>query len=111
MGDRLRLPAAGRPVRDVMHVDDFSAACEAFADSVIRHGTYNIGGGRENALSLIELVRLLEEVSGLQAVVDVDRPLPAPAPMNYVSDISRADQELAWKPRTEAAKGLRSLFV
>lgn len=109
-GERMRLPGAGRPVRDIMHVNDFSGACEAFAESVIRHGTYNLGGGRANAFRLDELVRKLEEVSGLQAVVDGMHALPAPFPMNYVSDLSRINQELGWRPRITADEGLRSLF-
>jgi hypothetical protein len=54
-GEPLRLPANGTPRRDLLHVEDFARACEAFVDSVIRHGLYNLGGGRENALTLREL--------------------------------------------------------
>lgn len=76
LGERIRLPGGGRPVRDILHVQDLSKACEAFADSVIRHGTYNLGGGIHNSLSLNDLIAKLEEVSGLQAVVETDKPLP-----------------------------------
>ena len=109
-GERMSLPGAGRPRRDVLHVDDFSAACKAFVDSVIRHGLYNIGGGRENAPTLADLVKKLEEVSGLQAIVDSENPLPDPVPMNYVSDLSLIAQELDWQPRIGLEDGLRSLF-
>lgn len=109
-GEKIRLPGSGRPIRDILHVNDFTAACEAFSDSVIRHGTYNLGGGRNNAFSLREIVRLLEEISGLNAVINEMNPLPDPFPMNYVSDITRIDQELAWRPRVSADEGLRSLL-
>jgi nucleoside-diphosphate-sugar epimerase len=109
-GETIRLPAGGRPRRDLLYVDDFSAACKAFVDSVIRHGLYNIGGGRENSLTLNELVRKLEEVSGLQAVVDTEHPLPDPAPMDYMTDLSLIKQELDWKPTTGLDEGLRRLF-
>ena len=109
-GDPIRLPGAGRPIRDILHVGDLSAACEAFADSVIRHGTYNLGGGRSNAFPLRQLVQELEQASGLNALIDEDNPLPDPFPMNYVSDLSRIDQELAWRPRISPAEGLRTLF-
>ena len=109
-GVPIRLPGAGRPIRDIMHVDDLSAACESFSESVIRHGTYNLGGGRSNAFSLRKLVQKLEEVSGVNALIDDAHPLPDPFPMNYVSDISRIDQELGWRPRISADEGLRTLF-
>lgn len=110
MGERIRLPGGGRPRRDLLHVDDFSAACKAFVDSIIRHGLYNIGGGRANTLTLTELVSKLEGVSGLQAIVDAESPLPDPVPLNYVSDLSLIRQELDWEPKIAVEEGLKSLF-
>ena len=110
MGERIRLPGGGRPRRDLLHVDDFSGACKAFVDSVIRHGLYNIGGGRANAVTLKELISQLESASGLQAVIDDEKPLPDPAPMNYVTDLSLIQQELDWKPRIGLEEGLKTLF-
>ncbi|MDQ3130967.1 MAG: NAD-dependent epimerase/dehydratase family protein [Acidobacteriota bacterium] len=110
LGEPLRLPDGGTPKRDLLHVEDFSRACDAFIDSVIRNGLYNLGGGRENALTLRELVAKMEEVSGLQAVIDEENPTPAPSPMNYVTDLSLVTQELDWKPEISLDKGLKSLF-
>lgn len=109
-GEHLQLPGGGTPVRDVLHVDDLSSACAAFAESIIEYGTYNLGGGPHNAFSLRELLTKMEEVSGLQAVVDDDLPLPDPVPRDYVSDISRVAQELGWKPSINIDDGLGTLF-
>ncbi|MEP6904044.1 MAG: NAD(P)-dependent oxidoreductase [Actinomycetota bacterium] len=109
-GETLRLPANGAPRRDLLHVKDFAKACEAFIDSVLRHGLYNLGGGAKNVLNLRELVKKLEEVSGLQAVIDEENPLPAPIPMNYVSDLLLVTQELDWKPEVSLDEGLKTLF-
>lgn len=109
-GERIRLPANGAPRRDLLAVEDFSRACEAFTDSIIRHGLYNLGGGRENALALRELVKKLEEASNYQAMIDEENPLPAPVPMNYVSDLSLIKQELDWKPEVSLEEGLKGLF-
>lgn len=109
-GASIRLPGKGLPRRDLLHVDDLSEACKAFADSVISHGLYNLGGGRKNALTLRELVARMEDISGLQAVIDDDHPLPDPIPFNYVTDLARVTQELDWKPSIGNEVGLRSLF-
>jgi nucleoside-diphosphate-sugar epimerase len=61
-------------------------------------------------LSLRELVKKLEEVSGLQAVIDEENPTPAPTPMNYVSDLLLVTQELDWKPQINLDDGLKTLF-
>lgn len=109
-GERIRLPANGAPRRDILHVDDFSEACQAFADSALRHGLYNLGGGFKNTLTLRELVAKLEEISNLQAVIDEENPLPSPAPMNFVTDLTRVRTELGWNPKISIEEGLRSLF-
>ena len=77
---------------------------------MIRHGLYNLGGGRSNAMSLSELVATMEEVSGLQAIVDAENLLPDPRPMNYVSDLALIDQELGWRPAIGVESGLEMLF-
>jgi nucleoside-diphosphate-sugar epimerase len=109
-GEPLRLPAGGTPKRDLLHVEDFARACEAFADSVIRHGLYNLGGGRENALTLRDLITKMEEVSGLQAVINEGNSAPAPIPLNYVTDLNLVKQELDWKPQIGLDEGLKSLL-
>lgn len=108
-GEPIALPGGGTPVRDILHVSDLADACTAFADSVIRNGIYNIGGGPRYALTLAELVRKMEEISGLQATIS-DAKLPPPVPLNYISDISLADHELGWRPQLSIEDGLATLF-
>lgn len=109
-GERLRLPGGGAPRRDLLHVDDLSRACQAFIDSVIGHGLYNLGGGRDNAMTLRELISRMEEISGLQAVIDEENPLPDPVPMNYITDLGLVSHELDWKPEVTLTDGLKALF-
>lgn len=110
-GEPIRLPADGKPIRDFLHVTDFAKACQAFIDSIIRHGLYNLGGGRNNALSLLELVKKMEEVFNLQAIIDEENHLPKPVPMNYISDLDLIFQELDWKPEIKIEEGLGTLNI
>lgn len=109
-GESISLPAKGKPIRDILHVVDLSKACEAFIDSVIRHGIYNIGGGKKNALSLKELVEKMEEVSGYQTSINTENSLPNPIPMNFVTDLNLIQHELDWKPEISIEDGLKTLF-
>ncbi len=109
-GERLRLPSNGTPRRDLLAVEDLAAACQAFIDSVIRHGLYNLGGGKANALSLSELIKKMEDMSGCQAVIDQENPLPAPVPVNYTSDLTLIKQELDWSPKVDLFDGLKKLL-
>ncbi len=105
------LPANGRPIRDILHVDDLAAACRAFIDSIIRHGLYNLGGGRANALSIKDLIDKIGRISGKTPKIDRKNPLPNPIPMNYVTDLNLVTTELDWSPKIGVDEGLTSLFT
>ena len=109
-GWSIHLPLDGKPVRDILHVDDFSRASKAFADSEVPHGLYNLGGGREHALSLRDIVDRVAEMIQCNPVIDEDTRLPAPVPLNYISDLSRVKQQLNWQPAIGIEEGLRSLI-
>jgi nucleoside-diphosphate-sugar epimerase len=106
----LRLPLEGKPVRDILHVDDFSRACRAFIDSSVTRGLYNLGGGRENALSLREIIDRVGEIIQCNPAIDDGASLPAPVPLNYISDLTRVRDELGWRPQIGIEEGLRSLL-
>jgi CDP-paratose 2-epimerase len=106
----LRLPAQGRPVRDPLHVEDFSRACRAFIDSDRVRGVYNLGGGRANAITLRGIVETVGRLIEREPVIDEQANVPAPAPFDYVSDIARARAELGWQPQVGVEEGLRSLL-
>ncbi len=106
----IRLPLEGTPVRDILHVDDFSRACRAFIDSSVTVGLYNLGGGRVNALSLREIIDKVAELIQCRPLIDESAPLPAPVPLNYISDLGHIRDELGWQPQIGIEEGLRSLL-
>jgi len=106
----IRLPLGGHPVRDILHVDDFSRACRAFIDSPPGFGLYNLGGGRENAVTLVELVNTIGRMIQLEPDIVNDDTLTHPVPVNYVSDLSRIQEQLGWRPEIGIEDGLRSLL-
>ncbi|HEY8186520.1 MAG TPA: NAD-dependent epimerase/dehydratase family protein [Pyrinomonadaceae bacterium] len=106
----IRLPLGGHPIRDILHVDDFARACKAFIDSSFSHGLYNLGGGKENAATLLELVNTVGRMIALEPNIVNDDSLPNPVPVNYVSDLTRIRGQLAWHPEIGIEEGLRSLL-
>jgi CDP-paratose 2-epimerase len=109
-GQSLRLPIGGQAVRDILHVDDFSRACQAFIESAHVYGLYNLGGGRENAATLLDLISTIGRMIELEPIVVNDETLPHPVPVNYVSDLSRIREQLSWQPEIGIEEGLRSLL-
>jgi nucleoside-diphosphate-sugar epimerase len=108
-GTPVRLPA-GEPRRDLLHVDDLAKACRAFIDSSVMRGTYNVGGGAENSTSLRGLLAIIATEMGVNAVIDEANHLPAPIPLNYLSDLTKVETELGWSPEIGIADGVKTLF-
>jgi nucleoside-diphosphate-sugar epimerase len=103
------LPLEGRPVRDILQVDDFSRACQAFIDSSRAWGLYNLGGGKANAATLREMIDTVARLIQCEAVIDGEARLPPPVPLNYISDLTRIRAELGWEPEIGIEEGLRGL--
>ncbi|HEX5876568.1 MAG TPA: NAD(P)-dependent oxidoreductase [Pyrinomonadaceae bacterium] len=106
----IRLPASGDPVRDILYVDDFSRACQSFMYSEVKLGLYNLGGGRLNAVSLRELIQRISTMIEIEPVIQEDPSIPLPVPLRYVSDITKINQELGWRPSIGVPTGLQVLL-
>ncbi len=106
----IRLPATEDPVRDILYVDDFSRACRAFINSKVDCGLYNLGGGRLNAISLRDLLKRIGTMIEIEPVIQEDPAMPAPVPLRYVSDITRIEGELGWRPQISIDDGLRVIL-
>lgn len=54
----------GKQVRDQLHAADAAAAFAAFAANPRSGEVYNLGGGRENSVSILEAIDLMERATG-----------------------------------------------
>ncbi len=109
-GSRLTVFGDGRQVRDVLWVEDLVRAYEAFLDRGPQIGVYNMGGGPRMTLSLIELIRLLEERLGRSIPYDVAPWRPSDQKV-YVSRIEKAQADLGWAPHTSPKEGVHKLLA
>jgi CDP-paratose 2-epimerase len=98
----------GKQVRDVLYVDDLVKAYDAFIQSDIPCGVYNMGGGPGNTLSLIELISILEKLTGKRSEIKFADWRPSDQKV-YVSDITKAKKELDWIPIVSVPSGLEKM--
>ena len=101
----------GKQVRDVLFVDDLVAVYRCAIDAIdsVSGQTFNIGGGPQNTLSLLELIEHLEYLSGRKVAYSFADWRPGDQPI-YVSDIRRARVDLNWSPSVSAKEGVAKLY-
>jgi CDP-paratose 2-epimerase len=101
----------GKQVRDVLYVGDLIAAFNSAVESVERTAgkAYNIGGGRDKTLSLLELIQLLEERLGRRLKYTFADWRPGDQ-LVFISDIRKAWTDFGWKPEVSPAEGVDKLL-
>jgi CDP-paratose 2-epimerase len=100
----------GKQVRDVLCVYDLVRAFEAVrlnAD-VTAGQIYNVGGGMENTVSLLELLRDIKLFTGRQLEYVLDERRPGDQ-LFYVTDYGKLRAHTGWKPEIDLKQTLRLL--
>lgn len=108
LGMPITIYGDGKQVRDVLYIADLVEAFDAFLKSDLKGDVFNIGGGPDNALSLLELLNLLERLTKKKPKITFADWRPADQKV-YISDISRASEKLGWKPRVNPREGVGRL--
>ncbi|HET9742366.1 MAG TPA: GDP-mannose 4,6-dehydratase [Terriglobales bacterium] len=100
----------GRQVRDVLYVGDLVRAFESVRNALHRTAgqIYNVGGGPENTISLVELIAEIERLTGKRFQYVHDRRRPGDQ-LVYVSDYSKLTRDTGWKPRFSVRQTLSAI--
>jgi CDP-paratose 2-epimerase len=111
LGEPLTIFGDGLQVRDALHVSDAAKAWIAVLDNIqaVRGRVFNLGGGADNAISLLELIRAIERMRGVAPFFSFDEWRPGDQPW-YVSRIDAIAAAVRWTPQVPLHQGLRSLL-
>lgn len=109
LGRPVTVYGSGKQVRDILWVKDLVEAYDK-AWRLDRKGcVYNIGGGEENTLSLLELLDILAELAATPPAVSYGPVRPGDQPV-YIANTGKARSELAWQPSVAPVEGVRLLY-
>lgn len=99
----------GTDAHDLLDVRDFNAACSQAIDSIdrARGEIYDIGGGPENKRTVLEVIELIAKIANKEPSFTLDDRQQ----QSYVSDLSKAERDLDWKPRIGFDHGLHDLIA
>jgi CDP-paratose 2-epimerase len=109
--EAITLYGDGMQVRDILYVDDL---VDAFLltqanMSKVSGQAFNIGGGPENTISLLELIDQIEALHGSRPEIRYGAWRPGDQ-RYYVSDTSKMRGMTGWSPRVSVDQGERQLY-
>jgi len=102
----------GKQIRDVLHVDDLVRAYEAVINNSdkVSGQAFNIGGGPDNTMSLLELLSYLEKELGIDIPLQWDDWRPGDQPV-FVCNLNKIKEYTEWEPKINVEVGVRDLIT
>lgn len=97
----------GKQVRDNIHSYDVARFIEAFLDAPRVAEVYNLGGGKENTISILEAFKLIEEISGKPMRYQYSENARIGDHMCYYSDLRKMK---AHYPQWDITLNIRDVF-
>lgn len=101
----------GRQVRDVLCVYDLLRVFEVVRShqAVTQGQIYNVGGGPENTVSLLELMDEIERFTGHRMRYELDQRRPGDQ-LIYVTDYSKLRRDTGWEPTYGVRATLQEIY-
>lgn len=101
----------GKQVRDVLHSEDMKRLylCAIKNIELARGQAFNIGGSFDNSLSLLELFRMIEEITNAKLSYQLLASRKSDQRV-FIADISKAMRLLDWKPQVSAFDGISNMI-
>jgi CDP-paratose 2-epimerase len=109
-GRKITLYGTGKQVRDLLYVDDLVNCYRAAAAHIGQASgqIFNMGGGPANSLSLVEFLKVLEQICGRPIEPAMGPARPGDQPF-FVADIQKARRVLGWAPAVSPPVGTEKL--
>ncbi len=105
------ISGSGKQVRDVLHAEDlvrlYFTALEKI--EIAKGQVFNIGGGKHESLSLLELFGLLESTTGAKMTYKRLPPRESDQKV-FIADIHKAMQLLSWRPQVSCNEGVTRML-
>lgn len=110
LNKKITIYGDGFQVRDILFIDDLIGFYQKVIHEIdiAKGNIYNVGGGKSNTISIINLIKLLEKKFEIHIPIHKDK-MRTGDQLVYISDISKAKKDLSWMPRVEYQEGVDRL--
>ena len=109
--DKFTISGDGKQVRDVLFSSDLTNCYfEALSNIDKTKGqVFNIGGGKDNSLSLLELFDILEKELDIKMEYS-SFPFRTSDQLVFIADINKAKKYYGWEPKIDKIAGIRQMI-
>lgn len=111
LGKKITIFGDGKQVRDLLYIDDLIRLFEILANNKKTdiERVYNVGGGYNFSLSIIELLKILEKIIGKKIKVNFSK-WRAGDQKVYISNNSKLKKNFGWEPSISPNLGIKKLM-
>jgi CDP-paratose 2-epimerase len=101
----------GKQVRDVLHAEDMKTLYLKAVENIesSKGNAFNIGGGYENSLSLLELLTLLEELAEVKLEYKKINKRKSDQRI-FIADNNKAKLFFSWAPKVSSFDGIARMY-
>ncbi len=109
--EQITIYGNGKQVRDILFVEDLVRAFVLAQASMptLAGQAFNIGGGAANTVSLMELMKIMEQLDSRRMPIRYSDWRPGDQKY-YVSDHSKFTHATGWRPKVSVQEGVQRLY-
>jgi CDP-paratose 2-epimerase len=109
--EKFSISGTGKQVRDLLHSEDVTSLYFNALQNIdkLQGNAFNIGGGIENSLSLLELFNLLEGFLDIKMKYEKLPPRESDQ-LVFIADNKKINNLIGWSPQVKAKQGLLKML-
>ncbi|MBU1125440.1 MAG: NAD-dependent epimerase/dehydratase family protein [Candidatus Omnitrophica bacterium] len=102
----------GKQVRDLLHIDDLSTLIDLQIANLpaISGKVYNVGGGKDISLSLLETTQICQEITGNRIEISSEIQTRQGDVSIYLTDYRKVYSDIGWQPQKTPQEALLDTY-
>ena len=102
----------GKQLRDILHVDDLFEALKLQISNFDKYSgqIFNLGGGQKNSVSLLELTKYCQDLTGNHVKIKSDKKTRSNDIRIFVTDSGKFSKLSNWQPKKDIPTTLSQIY-